>query len=86
MNIYDTQKIEDATSIHTCIIDIVFKQYFSKVFIKKMISGNEMSDFVLSARDDYYHDVLFVLMIAISIKGIVSFFERRLFCLLKSIQ
>jgi hypothetical protein len=39
-----------------------------------MISGNEMSDFVISARDDYYHDVLFVLMAAISIKDIVSFF------------
>jgi hypothetical protein len=66
--------------------DIVFKQYLPKVLIEKMISGNEMSYFVKSARDDYYHDVLFVLMTAISIKGIVSFFEMRLFCLLKFIR
>jgi hypothetical protein len=42
-----------------------------------MISGNELFDFVKSVRDDYYHDVLFLLMIAMSIKGIVSFFEMR---------
>ena len=59
--------------------DVVFQRYLPKVLIKKMISGNGMFNFVKSARDDYYHDVLFLLMMAMSIKGIISFFEMRVF-------
>ena len=36
--------------------DIIFQRYLPRVVIKKMISGNEMFKFVISARDDYYRD------------------------------